>query len=163
MVVCEARSQTLLPLLTYIGQAIDSKLAFESILWFQSQDQTTASKSWSTGAREWVKDRQEGHGWPWLVWKLQRCYNSKYMRCNSTSTCGGGLNLVIVSTCGGGLNLAHKASASHWWCGEAAIGDQLSIQPHPWLSMAINMVISQSRNGIVITISMIIFFIIIFS
>ena len=80
MVVCEARSQTLLPLLTYIGQAIDSKLAFESILWFQSQDQTTASK--------WVKDRQEGHGWPWLVWKLQRCYNSKYIWYNSTSTCG---------------------------------------------------------------------------
>ena len=46
---------------------------------------------------------------------------------------------------------------------QAAIGDQLSIQPHPWLSMAINMVISQSRNDIVITISMINFFIIIIS
>ena len=56
--LCVARSQTLPPL-TYIGQAIDSKSAFESILWFKIQDQTTASKS------QGMSERQTGR--PWLA------------------------------------------------------------------------------------------------
>ena len=82
MVVCSQKSNT--SALTYIGQAIDSKSAFESILQFQIQDQTTASKY------QGMSERQTGRPW--------------YENCNAViivGTCGGGLNLVIVSTCGG--------------------------------------------------------------
>ena len=42
-----------------------------------------------------------------------------------------------------GLNLGHNGSASHWrrLASKLAIGDQLSIQPHPWLSMEIIIII----------------------